>query len=97
MTETRVVHCRKEKYDVLIDRTTDLGNPFVIGRDGTRPEVIAKFRPYIWERLKREPELRRKVLMMEGQRLGCHCAPQPCHGHVYIDMIPLVKEMEKLP
>ena len=29
--KTRVVHCKKEKYDILIDRTTKWGNPFKIG------------------------------------------------------------------
>ena len=29
---------------VLIDRRTRWGNPFVVGRDGTRPQVIARYR-----------------------------------------------------
>lgn len=29
--------------DIRIDRRTEFGNEFVIGRDGTRVEVIAKF------------------------------------------------------
>jgi hypothetical protein len=41
---TKVVHRNKEKFDVLIDRTTIYGNPYEIGVDGTRKEVIAKFK-----------------------------------------------------
>ena len=36
----KVVHCKKEYYDVLIDRTTKWGNPFIIGRDGDRDGVV---------------------------------------------------------
>ena len=31
-----VVHCKKEAFDVYIGRPSNWGNPFVIGRDGTR-------------------------------------------------------------
>jgi hypothetical protein len=36
---TRVVHCKRERYDVYIERGrgSRWGNPFVIGRDGDRP------------------------------------------------------------
>jgi hypothetical protein len=39
-----VVHCKREPYDVYIGRPSKWGNPFQIGRDGTRDEVIAKYR-----------------------------------------------------
>ena len=47
---TRVVNVRAETYDVYIGRkkggsvydTGDWGNPCVIGKDGTRDEVIEK-------------------------------------------------------
>ena len=44
---TMVVHCKKEKYDVYIGRPSKWGNPFTIGKDGTREEVIQKYREYI--------------------------------------------------
>ena len=45
-----VVHCKKEQYDVYIGRAVPRsglkasvwGNPFVIGKDGTRDEVMVK-------------------------------------------------------
>ena len=33
---------------VYIGRPSKWGNPFVIGKDGTREEVIAKFKNYIF-------------------------------------------------
>lgn len=46
-----IVHCKKEPYDVYIGRGRDprsgepgrWGNPFRIGRDGSRAEVIARY------------------------------------------------------
>lgn len=35
-----------------IDRRTPLGNEFIIGRHGTRDEVIELFRKQLWTRLK---------------------------------------------
>ena len=37
---------------VLIDRRTKWGNPFRIGRDGTRDEVIARYRADLWHRIR---------------------------------------------
>ena len=45
-----------------IDRGTVLGNPFVIGRDGNRAEVIAKYETWIRERLnEKDPEICRAM------------------------------------
>jgi hypothetical protein len=39
----RIVHCKKEAYDVYIVRPSKCGNPYKIGPDGTRAEVIANY------------------------------------------------------
>jgi hypothetical protein len=36
---------------VYVGRPGPLGNPFVVGRDGSRAEVIAKYRRWLWARL----------------------------------------------
>jgi hypothetical protein len=81
---TRVVHCRREPYDVYIGRPGPWGNPFVLGRDGNRELVIEKYRAYLRERLAHEPGLRERIVreLGGGTVLGCWCAPRPCHGHV---------------
>ena len=75
---TCVVHLRRAPYDVRIDRQTMWGNPFKIGRDGTREEVIAKYE--VW--IKTQPELMAALPELRGKRLGCWCAPVACHGDV---------------
>lgn len=90
MSETRVVNVKREDCDVLIDRQTPLGNPFIIGIDGTRHSVIEMHMSH-WRRKLAYPRLRddalAKLRIMKGKRLGCHCAPLPCHGDNYIKLI----------
>ena len=66
---------------VRVDRATPWGNPFVLGRDGDRETVIAKYRdnylPFMPGLLGRLGELR-------GKALGCWCAPEGCHADVLI-------------
>lgn len=74
----RVVHCRRDDYDVYVGRPSKWGNPFVIGYDGTRAEVIAQYEAWI----KTQPELMAALPELKGKVLGCYCAPLPCHGDV---------------
>lgn len=78
----RVVHCKRERYDVYVGRgnASPWGNPFREGRDGTRDEVIAKYERW----LKSKPELMAKLPQLRGKVLGCWCAPEPCHADVLL-------------
>lgn len=82
---TKVVHCKKEPYDVYIGRGRGSiwGNPFVIGKDGTRDEVIAKYREYILGR----PELLAQLESLRGKTLACWCSPMRCHGDVLVELL----------
>lgn len=74
----RVVHCKVESFDVYIGRPGPWGNPFEIGRDGSREEVIEKYAAWIVE----QPELMDQLGELKGKTLGCWCAPRACHGDV---------------
>lgn len=76
---TIVVNCRTDKYDVYCGRPSFLGNPFKIGKDETREQVIEKFRVYFYHRLESDPVFKRKVLELKGKRIACWCKPKPCH------------------
>lgn len=71
------------KDAVYIGRPTQWGNKFVIGEDGTREEVVAKYRewllghPELMETAKRE---------LAGKDLICWCAPRSCHGDVLLEV-----------
>lgn len=77
-----VVHCKREHYDVYIGRPSKWGNPFAIGRDGTRAEVIEKFRAH----LESSPHLMAALPELRGKVLGCWCTPQACHGDVLLEL-----------
>ncbi len=75
----RVVHCKRARFDVYIGRPGPWGNPFILGKDGYREEVIAKFASFLASR----PDLvARARLELAGRVLGCWCAPLACHGDV---------------
>jgi len=83
ITKTRVINVKTEEYDVYIGRTSKWGNQFLIGPNGTREEVIEKYRKSIY---------RNKILLLcipklEGKRLGCFCPPLACHGDVLVELI----------
>lgn len=82
MEQTRVVHWRKERFDVDIRRPAKWGNPFRIGVDGTRAEVIEKYRKWIVE----QPFIE-DIEELRGKRLGCWCHPKPCHGDVLVELL----------
>jgi len=73
---------RKPPDAVNIMRGTQFGNPFIVGRDGDRLDVVEKFRQYLRREIKRRPEFRKAVRSLHGKDLYCCCAPLPCHGDV---------------
>lgn len=78
MPHPLVVHCKKDDYDVYIGRPSIWGNPFEIGKDGTRDEVVQKYKIWVME----QPELVKRISELRGKVLGCWCAPKKCHGDV---------------
>ncbi len=74
----KVVHCKRQPYDIYIGRPSKWGNPFVIGKDGNRDEVIAKYAEWI----KTQPELMAALPELKDKILGCWCRPYKCHGDV---------------
>ena len=66
---------------VYIGRPSKWGNPFIIGRDGTREEVIRKY--IDWMFTKFDPH---EIRELRGKDLVCHCAPKACHGDVLLEL-----------
>ncbi|UFW92016.1 DUF4326 domain-containing protein (plasmid) [Bradyrhizobium barranii] len=73
---------RTSPTQVYIGRPSKWGNPFVIGRDGTRAEVIAKYRA--WNAA--QPALMNALEELRGRDLICWCAPLACHGDVLVEL-----------
>lgn len=73
----------------MIDRSTRFGNPFKMKQDGgeyTREGCVEAYREWFREQLD-DDDFRRAVAALRGETLGCHCAPEPCHGDVILDYL----------
>lgn len=57
------------------------GNPFHIGRDGDRDEVIAMYADHL-----ARTGLVRDVAELRGKVLVCWCKPLACHGDVLVEL-----------
>lgn len=86
----KVVNLRKEKYTHYIGRGSIFGNPFKIGKNGTRKEVIEKYERLIRHKLYFPNSFRLTAIGMEiyelpkNAILGCFCHPKACHGDIII-------------
>lgn len=78
----RQVGNRSIESRIYIGRPSKWGNPFVIGRDGSRAAVIDKYRDWIESR----PELISALGELRGKNVVCWCAPLPCHGDVLLEL-----------
>jgi len=83
----KVVHCKRDTFDIYIGRKSKWGNPYSIGIDGNRDEVIEKYENYI----RQQPHLMKSLDELKDKILGCHCFPRRCHGDV---LIKLLKEKQ---
>jgi hypothetical protein len=87
MTKTNVVNLRKNKYDVYIGRGSLFGNPFKIGRDGNRTDVIKKYHAYFYKKIETNKKFRKAVRELKNKTLGCYCKPFDCHGDLIVDFL----------
>ncbi len=81
-----------QRCDVYCGRTcggwvdVGFGNKFRIGVDGDREEVVEKYRRWLWEEIKKEGEVFKKICKWKGdEKLGCWCRKdEKCHVDVLI-------------
>ena len=96
MKDSKVVHCKQEPYDVLIDRTTKWGNPYSYKKSKSalyqvknRKEAIAKYEEWLTEQIEKG-EL--DIEELRGKILGCWCKPSSCHGDVIIKKLQQIDD-----
>ena len=66
----------------FIGRGSIWGNCYVIGPDGTRPEVVASHKAW----LLRRPLLLARIDELRGHDLVCFCSGRLCHGNTLRDL-----------
>jgi hypothetical protein len=72
-----IAWAEREGKAVTIDRTSEWGNPFVLGKDGSRDEVCDFFVIHFMQVAGRFDTAKEKL---SGKVLCCHCYPERCHG-----------------
>jgi hypothetical protein len=89
---TRVVHCKKEDYDVYIGRPSRWGNPYshlahsaARFHAASRGDAIILYEKWLLD----HPDLLKRLPELKGKRLGCWCRPAEgfrgrllCHGQI---------------
>ena len=87
-SNTKVINIKsKEPYDVYIGRPSPFGNPFVVGKHGSREHCIKEYRAFFYNRLVDTPGYKGKVLALRGKVLGCYCKPLACHGDIIVEYL----------
>ncbi len=82
----KVLNRSKDKitpFAVYVGRPNKWGNPFVIGRDGNREEVIAKYKGWLSRQLAKGML---DLVELRGKDLVCWCAPLPCHADILLEL-----------
>lgn len=92
MSKSVAVNIYKEKYDVYCGRAGKgqdgyFGNPFKLTSESQRGDTLEKFREYFYNRLESDPEFKMRVGKLKGKRLGCFCAPKPCHADIIAEYV----------
>lgn len=86
-----VVNIKTDKCDVYIGRGSPLGNPFIIGVDGNRDDVVEKYRIYLYKLIKDKEITKEYLISLDNKRLGCFCKPKRCHGDVVVKAVSWAK------
>ena len=85
----KVVHCKREPYDVYIGRPSKWGNHY-----SHLPKTKARYRAAtrelaieLYEQdIRNDQNLIRALPEIAGKTLGCWCSPQTCHGDVLVKL-----------
>lgn len=91
-TDTRFVNLRQEPFDIYIGRGNRYGQKGIYGNpyfrnDQNREAAIAKYVPYITDKLMQNTAFLLEFLTLKDKTLGCFCKPKHCHGEVLISIL----------
>ena len=85
-------------------KESEWANPFKIGKDGERDEVLRKFNEFMSTKLASDPAKKGRLQLLRNKNLGCWCVDAPtsdysehalvCHGQI---LLKLIDEMDEEP
>ena len=98
--ETITVNMDKEQCDIYVGRPSKgvdgkFGNPIIPGlrceecliTHTKEEDTLNCFRKYFIRKISKDIYFKEDILSLKGKRLGCFCAPKPCHSDIIIDYL----------
>jgi hypothetical protein len=90
-----IIYLGRANPSLDIFQSHPLANPFKIGVDGDRSEVIEKYRKWLFSKIKQKDNqvmqslnnLKLAVKLKKHKKLACYCKPEPCHVDVVIKAV----------
>lgn len=70
------------------------GNPFPLQSEAQREMVYTAYVTHMKERVRNDPEFKRRVRGLAGKTLVCFCAPLRCHGNALMIMADHLAKQE---
>lgn len=101
ITLSRTKGWRMPPNTVKVDRSTTLGNPFIVGTHGTAEACVARFRdlltglvrmypvpcPAYLDQVAAKDRILARLSELRGKNLACWCKPgEACHADVLLEM-----------
>lgn len=98
---SRAKGARLPENTVCVDRSTKWGNPFVVGKHGTREECVNLYRGLLSGYICVSSDIAPNLLMayramlvacrheLKGRNLACWCGPGPCHADALLEVAAL--------
>ena len=91
MNHPRVVHNKKNNFDIYIGRPSYWGNPYGTTSESkakylvkTRHEAIHNYAEYI----NTKDDIEKELPKLKDKILGCWCSPNlPCHGNILAELV----------
>jgi len=80
--EALISWAKENGYFQRIDRNSQWGNPYELGKDGDRETVCDSHIYYFKKKL----SLHQQLMNIKGKVLGCWCYPERCHGNYLKDL-----------
>jgi hypothetical protein len=69
------------------------GNPFKVGRDGTRDVVVWKlYMPWMREKMRSSRRVTKLIADLHDKTLVCWCKPLLCHGDALLELAQEARE-----
>jgi hypothetical protein len=101
---SRAKGARLPENTACVDRSTKWGNPFVVGRHGTRAECVDLHKRLLAGYICVSSDISPNLLMayramvvacrheIKGKNLACWCGVGPCHADVLLEVAALAPD-----